>query len=76
MVAELLGVDRSAVKASVGRMYGIRSDLVHGKIRDVAPEAVERVSSLAIAFLESRSLKVVSGPRLEALRSAVTRGDS
>jgi len=75
-VAELLGVDRSAVKASVGRMYGIRSDLVHGKIRDVTPEAVERLSSLAIALLESRSLKVVSGPRLEALRSAVTRGDS
>lgn len=75
-VAELLGVDRSMVKDSVGRMYGIRSGLVHGTIRDVAPEAVERVRSLAIALLESRSLKVVSGPRLEALRSAVTCGDS
>jgi hypothetical protein len=70
-VARLLKVDQSLVSDGIGRLYGIRGQLVHGVIRETPAGAVDRVKALAHALLEMRSLGNVADMRLEALRSAV-----
>jgi len=73
-VAQVLDVQMHVVSEAVGRMYGVRSGLVHGSIREVSQDAVGRVNALASALLEFRMLGAVSHRRLEALKGAVQFG--
>ncbi len=68
-VARVLGVEMSVVSEAVGRMYGLRNGLVHGAIREVENNAVDRVSALAAVLLERRTLGQVSAHRLDELRA-------
>ena len=70
-VASLLGVEKSEVSESVGRFYGVRSGLVHGSIREVDLEALERVRAVAVALLESHSLGALTPVTYDGLRWAV-----
>ncbi len=75
-VASLLNVPRSQIADRVGRIYSIRNRLVHGVIREVDTEAVDRVRALAVALLEHHSLGAVSPARLQDLRAAVGLAES
>lgn len=70
-VAGLLGVQRSDVGNAVGRIYGIRNRLVHGVMREVDGESLDRLRALAVALLEHHSLGAVSDERLSDLQAAV-----
>jgi hypothetical protein len=70
-VAAIIGTTVSEVSEGVGRIYGLRGNIAHGKIRDVKPEEIERVRAVAEALLESKLLGMVTAPRCEALRNAV-----
>ncbi len=69
-VAALLQVDRHLVSGSIGRMYGIRGKLVHGSMRNVNSEQVDRVKALAHSLLEWHTRGSISQKRLVALRLA------
>ncbi len=71
-IAKLLTVEKSAVTEQVGRLYGLRNKLLHGKQRVVTNEDVERVRALAVALLESHTLGKVSSGRLAALHDALS----
>ncbi len=70
-VASLLGADPTVVKQTIGRMYGIRSKLVHGERRAVSDPEVAAVRAVAIALLERRALNFVSEERLSGLEVAI-----
>lgn len=59
-LASLLGVEKADVSSAVGRIYGVRNGLVHGDMREVDVERVERVRAVAVALLESHSLGAVT----------------
>ena len=48
-----------------------RGGLVHGAIREVDPEALERVRAVAVALLESHSLGALTPVTYDGLRWAV-----
>lgn len=67
-IAELLAVDEDVVREPLGRLYGLRSGLVHGVVRDATPEDVKRVRDVAVALLEYHVRGSVSETRLTNLR--------
>ncbi|WP_162834068.1 HEPN domain-containing protein [Amycolatopsis circi] len=59
-IAALLRCDVSIVKGKVGRLFGMRSKVVHGKLRDVPDEwrtAVEAIARLLLAYRSGASAK-------------------
>ena len=70
-VRALLDLEPSKVAQAVGRMYGKRSGLVHGKVHEASAVEVADVRALARALLEYHSLGSVGEQRLDALRAAV-----
>jgi hypothetical protein len=69
--ARILGVDFSDVSPGIGRIYGLRSKIAHGKIRDVRHEDIKQVRAVATALLEDHLLGTVSETRQNELRAAV-----
>ncbi|WP_285102240.1 hypothetical protein [Promicromonospora sp. MEB111] len=61
------------ITEGVGRMYGLRGNVAHGKVRDVKPEDIDRVRAIAEALLESNLLGTVTNPKRAALRKAVIK---
>lgn len=69
-IASILGVEQNAIADRVGRLYGLRNDLVHGSERLVAPGQVDQVKAVAVAVLEYRSLGTLSTSRRAGLMEA------
>lgn len=53
-VADLLGEEDPACSEAIGRLYGLRSKLVHGEEEAAEVEALRRVRRLACALLRAR----------------------
>ncbi|MCU1557282.1 MAG: hypothetical protein JWN09_1277 [Microbacteriaceae bacterium] len=70
-VAALVGIGEKDLGDSIGRLYGIRSGLLHGSSRDVTNDLVKNVRALALALLEDHSLGAATSARLEDLRTAL-----
>ena len=75
-VGSLLDVEQSVVAEAIGRMYGKRSGLVHGKLREADADEVSNVRALARALLELHMIGSVGPEGLDALRSAVVTVDT
>lgn len=73
-VARILSVDLQKVSEGVGRVYGLRSKLVHGVLREVSDDASTTVRALAAALLEDHTLGRVSVQRVASLRAGVCLG--
>ncbi len=54
-LASLLSCEPSVVKETVGRLFGLRSRLVHGKAREVLKEQLEAVEVVARLLLAHRA---------------------
>jgi hypothetical protein len=70
-IVRLSGSDRESVATAAGRLYGLRSMLVHGKTRSVSAGQLNAIRSIAHALLEYRLLGAISDERRSALASAV-----
>jgi hypothetical protein len=70
-VASLLQVEQARIATGVGRLYGLRSSLAHGKVRHVNAESLDDVMGLAVPLLESRLLGTVSPSNAALLANAV-----
>lgn len=71
VVHHLLGSHQDTISVAVGRLYGLRSRLLHGKARSVSAEQLEVARAVALALLERRLLGILSAERLTALRDGV-----
>lgn len=56
---------------AVGRLFGLRGKLVHGKSRSVSARQTQAIRAVAHALLERRLLGVVAPEKREALESAL-----
>ncbi|MEJ8283645.1 hypothetical protein [Curtobacterium citreum] len=71
IVHGLVGGDFTVVAEGIGRLQGLRGNLVHGNTSDVLPAQLEAVKSVAAALLERRLLGLISPARRQALQDAV-----
>lgn len=76
VVQGILGGDPSSVALAVGRLHGLRSRLVHGKLRTVTSAQLDAVRAVACALLEQRLLGILSETRRAALQTAVSTAQS
>lgn len=70
-VAKLLNVTKNEISGQIGRLYGKRNRLLHGKQRYIDQDALRQVRILAGVLLEEHLLGLVSGLRLQELRTVV-----
>lgn len=68
----LLGGDRVSTAAAVGRLFGLRSRLLHGKVGAVSSRQLHVVGAVARALLEVRLLGILSPKHRDALKKAIT----
>lgn len=54
-LAQLLACSEDALRGRLGRLFGLRSRLLHGDDRDVSDESLQAVESVARLFLADRA---------------------
>ena len=73
-VAGVLSDFGARVRGDVGRLYGARCRILHGKALDIETSLLDRMRATAVALLDLRTFGAVAPARLEALRAAYGLG--